>query len=68
MKLAPTVPLKSGAVAFAIFWTGAMLWWTGSTGPIEICILALCGALGGLGWYLAMDFVFRRIGLLPSNN
>jgi hypothetical protein len=68
MKLTPDTPLKCGAVAFALFWTGAMLWWTGTSGPIEICILALCGALGGLGWYLAMDFIFRRVGLLPSNH
>src|SRR5690242_3319394 len=66
MNLTPNVSLKSGAVAFAIFWTGAMLWWTGSTGPVEICILAVCGALGSYAWYHAMRFAFRRIGLSAS--
>jgi hypothetical protein len=68
MKLTPNTPLKWGAVAFGVFWTGAMLWWTGSSGPVEICILALCGALGSYGWYHGMRFAFRRVGLLPSNN
>lgn len=68
MKLTPTTSLKWGAVAFAVFWTGAMVWWTGSATPIEICILALFGALGSFGWYHAMCFAFRRIGLLPSHS
>ena len=68
MKLTPDTPLKWSAIAFGVFWTVAMLWWTGSSEPVEICILTLCGALGGFGWYLAMAFVFRRIGLLSSNN
>src|SRR5215470_11995624 len=42
-----------------------MLWWTGSTGPAEIFILALCGAVGSYGWFHAMSFCFRRAGLLP---
>jgi hypothetical protein len=46
MNLNPLTALKWGAVVFAVFWTGAMLWWTGSTGAVEVFIFALCGALG----------------------
>ncbi len=67
MTFKATTPLKWGAVVFAVFWTGTMLWWTGSTGPVEIIIFAFCGAVGSYGWYYAMCFAFRHVGLLPPD-
>jgi hypothetical protein len=66
MNMNASTPLKWGAIAFAVFWTVAMLWWMGATGPVEILIPAFCGALGSYGWYHAMRFAFRRAGLLPE--
>src|SRR4249920_2542218 len=39
--------LRWAAVAFAIFWIGGMLWWSGENHPAHIVILAVCGSLGG---------------------
>lgn len=65
MNMNPTTPLKWGAVVFALFWTGTMLWWVGATAPVEILILAFCGALGSYGWYHAMRLAFHYARLLP---
>jgi membrane protein DedA with SNARE-associated domain len=56
------------SIAFAVLWTGGMLW---STGPIDranIIILSICGALAGCAWYYAMRWVFRFIHLLPHDD
>jgi len=66
MNMNPATPLKWGAVVFAVFWTGTMLWWVGATGPVEILILAFCGALGSYGWYHAMRFAFRYVRPRPT--
>jgi len=65
MNLNSTTLLKWGVAIFAMFWTCGMLWRTGATGPVDIFILAFCGAAGSCGWYQAMCFAFRRFGLLP---
>ena len=59
--------LKLSAVAFAIFWIGAMLWWSGEYHPANIIILAVCGALAGYFWYRVMRWSFRRMRLLPHD-
>jgi hypothetical protein len=59
--------LKLGAIFFTIFWIGAMLWWSGEYHPANIIILAVCGAIGGYFWYLAIRWVFQHMRLLPLN-
>jgi hypothetical protein len=59
--------LKLAAVFFAIFWVGSMLWWSGEYHPAYIILLAVCGAIGGYLWYLAMRWVFRHMHLVTRN-
>jgi hypothetical protein len=59
--------LKSGAIAFTIFWVGAMLWWSGEHHPANIVILTICGSIAGYLWYLAMRLTFQRLRPLPPN-
>jgi hypothetical protein len=59
--------LKLGAIFFAIFWIGGMLWWSGEYHPANIIILAVCGTVGGYLWYLAMRWVFGYMHLLSPN-
>ena len=59
--------LKLGAVFYAFFWVGAMLWWSGEYRPANIIILAVCGTVGGYLWYLAMRWVFAHLRLLTHN-
>ena len=51
--------LKLSAVAFTVFWTGGMLWWSGEFDRVNIIILTVCGTMGGYVWYLAMRWVFQ---------
>ena len=37
--------LKPGAIAFTIFWIGAMLWWSGEHHLANIIILTISGPL-----------------------
>ena len=59
--------LKLAAVFFAIFWVASMLWWSGEYHPAYIILLAVCGAIGGYLWYLAMRWVFGHMHLLNRN-
>lgn len=59
--------LKWAAIAFTVFWTGGMLWWSGEYHPANIIILAVCGASAGYFWYRAMRWSFRRMRLLPHD-
>ena len=43
--------LKLASIAFAVMWTGWMMWWSVPLRPAEIAILGICGVLVGLGWY-----------------
>jgi hypothetical protein len=53
--------LKLGSVALAVFWTAAMIWWSGDYQPVPIIIMIVCGTLFGLFWYWAMRRYFRWI-------
>jgi len=64
----PTTPLKRRTIAFTVLWSGWMLWWSGSFGPANIVIQAICGALAGWAWYCAMRRIFRFIDLLPQTD
>jgi hypothetical protein len=64
----PTVPLKLCSIAFAVLWTGGMLWVSGPVDLPNIIILSVCGALAGWAWYYAMRWVFQFIHLLPPND
>jgi hypothetical protein len=59
--------LKPGAIAFTIFWVGAMLWWSGEHHPANIIILTICGTIAGYLWYLAMRLTFQRLRPIPLN-
>lgn len=59
--------LRLAAVFFTIFWVGGMLWWSGEYHPAYIILLAVCGALGGYLWYIAMRWVFEHVYLLPPS-
>ena len=61
----PTTPLKLCSMAFALLWSGWMLWSGGSIDRASVVILGIIGALAGVAWYFAMRFVFRFIRLLP---
>jgi hypothetical protein len=63
----PDTRLKLSAVAFTVLWTGWMLWWSGSYDRVNIIMLTICGVAVGYGWYRAMRWQFRRIGLLPRD-
>jgi hypothetical protein len=61
----PTTRLKLASIAFAVLWTGWMVWSTDSFDWAGIVILTISGALAGIGWYCATRFVFRLMRLLP---
>ena len=63
----PTTPLKLSAIAFAVLWTGWMIWSSGSFERANAVILSIGGAVAGYLWYLAMRWWFRRSGLLPDD-
>jgi membrane associated rhomboid family serine protease len=48
------------ALAFAVFWTVFMVWWSGDYGITNIVILAVCGLIVGAVWAWAMGRVQRR--------
>lgn len=63
----PTTRLKLASIAFAVLWTGWMLWSTDSFDWAGIVILSIAGALAGVSWYFAMRFAFRWMRLLPPH-
>jgi len=60
----PAARLKLSAVVFAVFWTGWMLWWSGSFDRVNIIMLTICGGVAGYAWYRAMRWRLRR-GRMP---
>ena len=41
------------SIMFAVLWTAAMIWWTG-TETANVVIFSIAGAVIGVLWYLAM--------------
>ena len=64
----PVARLKWSSAAFAILWTGWMIWWSGNFEPANIIILSICGAVAGYLWYRLMCWQFRRMGMLARQN
>jgi hypothetical protein len=48
------------AVAFAILWTGAMLWWEAPLDLPKVLILMIAGTLAGVLWYVFYGMWYRR--------
>jgi hypothetical protein len=63
----PATPLKLSAIAFAVLWTGWMIWSSGSFERVNAVILSIGGALVGYLWYRLMRWWFQRTGLLPHD-
>ena len=59
MKSAVLLTLSS--IAFAILWTGGMLWSSGAVDSTDVIILSVCGVFAGVAWYYAMRWVFQHI-------
>jgi UDP-N-acetylmuramyl pentapeptide phosphotransferase/UDP-N-acetylglucosamine-1-phosphate transferase len=59
----PVTSLKWGSIAFAVLWTGWMVWWSKDFAPVNVVILTICGAVAGYLWYRLMCWQFRRLGL-----
>ncbi|WP_407524169.1 hypothetical protein [Methylobacterium oryzisoli] len=47
--------LKWISFAFAVVWTGAMLWWSAPLDAAAIVIWPVAGAVAGLLWYWLMS-------------
>jgi len=60
--------LKLAAIAFSVFWIVGMIWWSGEYHPANIVILAVCGAVGGYLWHLAMRWAFQHMHLLNGDH
>lgn len=43
--------LKLASLAFAVLWTGWMMWWSAPLRPAEIVILSVSGVLAGFIWH-----------------
>lgn len=67
MTTSPIVPLKLGAVVFAMLWGGWMYWSSGPSGG-GIVLLAVCAAEAGYAWYRIMRWSFRRMHMLPADD
>jgi hypothetical protein len=50
----PASDLKICSVAFAVFWTTLVLWWSESFDCVTVMMAVLCGSLAGYGGYRAM--------------
>jgi hypothetical protein len=64
----PATPLKLCSIAFAVLWTGGMLWSSGAIDRANLIILSICGALAGWAWYCAMRWVRQLIQPPPPND
>ena len=62
--MTPTIPLKLSAFAFAVLWSGWMMWL--SHEPATLFITAICGSVAGYLWYRIMRWCFRLMRLLPD--
>jgi len=56
--------LKFGAIAFAMLWTGGMVWSSGAIDRTDVAVLSVCGVLAGIGSYYAMRWTFQLARLL----
>jgi hypothetical protein len=65
--MTPTTSLKLSAIAFAVLWTGWMLWWSGTFDRVNVIMLAICGIAVGYAWYRVMRWQFQRRGMLPRH-
>jgi hypothetical protein len=64
----PAVPLVLCSIAFAVLWTGGMLWSSGTIDRANVIILSVCGAFAGVAWNYAMRWVFQLMHLVrPSD-
>lgn len=43
--------LKLASLIFAVLWTLWMVWSLSAVHPVQIGVLALCGAIGGIAWH-----------------
>lgn len=59
MKSAVLLTLSS--IAFAVLWTGGMLWSSGAVDSTDVIILSVCGVISGVAWYYAMRWVLQHI-------
>jgi hypothetical protein len=60
----PTMVLKLSAIAFAVLWSGWMVFL--SDEPNTLAITAVCGSVAGWLWYHIMRWCFRLMRLLPD--
>ena len=60
----PTLPLKLGAIAFAVLWSGWVIFLSGEFNTLAIT--AICGLVAGYVWYRVMCWCFRLMRLLPN--
>jgi hypothetical protein len=60
--------LKWGSIAFAVLWTGWMIWWSGEYHAANFIILTICGSAAGYFWFRLMCWQFRRMGMLPRQD
>ena len=51
--------LKLASLIFAAFWTIWMVWSLSPLHPVQIGLLAVSGALAGLGWYCLCGSWYR---------
>jgi hypothetical protein len=63
----PATPLKLSAIAFAVLWTGWMIWASGPFEYVNAVMLPIGGAVVGYLWYYGMRWWFQRAGLLPHS-
>jgi hypothetical protein len=59
----PTTPLKLSAIAFAVIWSGWMVFL--SDEPNTLAITAICAVVAGWLWFRIMRWCFRLMRLLP---
>lgn len=59
--------LKFSAIAFGVLWSAFMVWWSGEYHPVNIIILAVCGAIGAVLWYWIMGRSLRWIAARKSS-
>jgi hypothetical protein len=60
----PTIILKLSAIAFAVVWSGWVVFL--SDQPSTLVITAICGSVAGYLWYRIMSWCFRLMRLLPA--
>lgn len=64
----PAVPLTLCSIAFAVLWTGGMLWSSGVIDRANVIIMSICGAFAGVCWHYAMRWVFQHMQVVPPRD